>query len=460
MRKSVIAAAVAAVLFLAGCAKTELVDLPQAQVAGQASTQSQERQVNVLLSKSPLQDQAPQFNLIRADDFATGFTEGIKNQRAEIAGIINNPQPASFDNTILALETSGALLTRVSRTFFNLAGLISDETFLTIEADIAPKLADHKDNIYLDPQLFRRVAAVYQHKSRLDPQEERLVEYYYEQFVRAGATLSAADKAKMREFNAQLASLATAFSQNSLKSFKEDVILVTDSAQLAGLSDSDIATLAAAQAAGKEGYLITLANTTRQAVLSSLSHRELRQRIWETSAHRSIATNGPIIVKMAQIRAQKAALLGFETWAAYTLADQMAKTPAAVYGVLDDLAPKALARAKIEAAEIQGAIKQSGEHFTLQPWDWAYYANQVRKQKYDLDENSIKPYFEFKTVLQDGLFYAMEQLYGIRFRARTDLPLWHKDVLAFEVFDQDNSSIGLFYLDPYAREGKAGGAWM
>jgi len=461
MRRSVIAAAVAAVLFLAGCAKTELVDLPQAQVAAQASTQSQERQVNVLLSKSPLQDQAPQFNLIRADDFATGFTEGIKNQRAEIAGIINNPQPASFDNTILALETSGALLTRVSRTFFNLAGLISDETFLTIEADIAPKLADHKDNIYLDPQLFRRVAAVYQHKSRLVPQEQRLVEYYYEQFVRAGATLSAADKAKMREFNAQLASLATAFSQNSLKSFKEDVILVTDSAQLAGLSDSDIATLAAAaQAAGKEGYLITLANTTRQAVLSSLSHRELRQRIWETSAHRSIATNGPIIVKMAQIRAQKAALLGFETWAAYTLADQMAKTPAAVYGVLDDLAPKALARAKIEAAEIQGAIKQSGEHFTLQPWDWAYYANQVRKQKYDLDENSIKPYFEFKTVLQNGLFYAMEQLYGIRFRARTDLPLWHKDVLAFEVFNQDNSSIGLFYLDPYAREGKAGGAWM
>ncbi|MGL5360560.1 MAG: M3 family metallopeptidase, partial [Shewanella sp.] len=199
---------------------------------------------------------------------------------------------------------------------------------------------------------------------------------------------------------------------------------------------------------------------TRQAVLTSLSDRALRQKIWETSTQRLVATNGPIIIQMAQIRAQKAALLGFDTWAGYTLADQMAKTPAAVYGILDDLAPKALARAKIEAAEIQAAINRTGGDFTLQPWDWAYYANQVRKQKYDLDESSIKPYFEFNTVLQDGLFYAMEQLYGIHFRARSDLPTWHKDVLAFEVFDKDNSSIGLFYLDPYARDGKAGGAWM
>ncbi|MGL5358335.1 MAG: dipeptidyl carboxypeptidase II, partial [Shewanella sp.] len=201
MRKSVIATAVAAVLLLGGCAKTAVVDSGQAQ----GSTQAQESQVNVLLSKSPLQDQAPQFNLIRAEDYAVGFAEGINAHSAEIAGIINNPEKASFDNTILALETSGALLTRVSRTFFSLAGLISDETFLKIEADIAPKLADHEDNIYLDSQLFGRVAEVYQHKSRLDPQDQRLVDYYYEQFVRAGANLSAADKAQMRDLNAQLA---------------------------------------------------------------------------------------------------------------------------------------------------------------------------------------------------------------------------------------------------------------
>lgn len=265
----------------------------------------------------------------------------------------------------------------------------------------------------------------------------------------------------MRDFNAELATLATDFSQNSLKSFKDDVIVVTDKAQLAGLSDSEIATLAAAaKAAGKEGYLITLVNTTRQPVLSSLSNRELRQKVWETSAHRAVATNGPLIVKMAQIRAKKANLLGFDTWASYAVADQMAKTPAAVYEILDDLAPKALARAKVEAADIQAEIKKAGGDFELQPWDWAYYADKVRKEKYDLDESSIKPYFEFNTVLQDGLFFAMHKLYGISLKARTDLPVWNPDVLAFEVFDKDNSSIGLFYLDPYAREGKGGGAWM
>ncbi|MGI2196766.1 M3 family metallopeptidase [Shewanella baltica] len=461
MRKSVITTAVAAALLLGACSDKPAASANEAKNAVATQTAAKAQATNVLLSKSPLQDQAPQFNLIHTADYAPAFEQGIKAHDAEIAAIVNNKQAASFDNTILAMETSGELLTRVSRTFFNLAGLISDDDFQKTEADLAPKLSAHRDNIYLDPTLFARVEAVYQQKSSLNAENQRLVEYYYEQFVRAGAKLSAEDKAKMRDFNAELATLATDFSQNSLKSFKDDVIVVTDKTQLAGLSDSEIATLAAAaKAAGKEGYLITLVNTTRQPVLSSLSNRELRQKVWETSAHRAFATNGPLIVKMAQIRAKKANLLGFDTWASYAVADQMAKTPAAVYEILDDLAPKALARAKVEAADIQAEIKKAGGDFELQPWDWAYYADKVRKEKYDLDESSIKPYFEFNTVLQDGLFFAMHKLYGISLKPRTDLPVWNPDVLAFEVFDKDNSSIGLFYLDPYAREGKGGGAWM
>ncbi|WP_415775008.1 M3 family metallopeptidase [Shewanella oncorhynchi] len=461
MRKSVITTAVAAALLLGACSDKPDVSTNEAKNAVGTQTAAKAQATNVLLSKSPLQDQAPQFNLIQSADYAPAFEQGIKAHDAEIAAIVNNKQAASFDNTILAMETSGELLTRVSRTFFNLAGLISDDDFQKTEADLAPKLSAHRDNIYLDPTLFARVEAVYQQKSSLNAEDQRLVEYYYEQFVRAGAKLSAEDKAKMRDFNAELATLATDFSQNSLKSFKDDVIVVTDKAQLAGLSDSEIATLAAAaKAAGKEGYLITLVNTTRQPVLSSLSNRELRQKVWETSAHRAVAINGPLIVKMAQIRAKKANLLGFDTWASYAVADQMAKTPAAVYEILDDLAPKALARAKMEAADIQAEIKKAGGDFELQPWDWAYYADKVRQEKYSLDESSIKPYFEFNTVLKDGLFFAMHKLYGISLKPRTDLPVWHSDVLAFEVFDKDNSSIGLFYLDPYAREGKGGGAWM
>jgi len=461
MRKSVITTAVAAALLLGACSDKPATSTNEAKNAVATQPAAKAEATNVLLSKSPLQDQAPQFNLIQSADYAPAFEQAIKAHDTEIAAIVNNKQAASFDNTILAMETSGELLTRVSRTFFNLAGLISDADFQKTEADMAPKLAAHRDNIYLDPTLFARVEAVYQQKSSLNAEDQRLVEYYYEQFVRAGAKLSAEDKAKMRGFNAELATLATEFSQNSLKSYKNDVIIVTDKTQLDGLSDSEIATLAAAaKAAGKEGYLITLVNTTRQPVLSSLNNRELRQKVWETSAHRAVASNGPLIVKMAQIRAKKANLLGFDTWASYAVADQMAKTPGAVYEILDDLAPKALARAKVEAADIQAEIKKAGGDFELQPWDWAYYADKVRKEKYSLDESSIKPYFEFNTVLKDGLFFAMHKLYGISFKARTDLPVWHPDVLAFEVFDKDNSSIGLFYLDPYAREGKGGGAWM
>ena len=269
------------------------------------------------------------------------------------------------------------------------------------------------------------------------------------------------DKTKIRDLNTSLAKAGADFSQNVLKSFKNDVILVTDKSQLLGLSADEIASLAAAaKSTGREGYMITLVNTTRQPILAKLSNRQLRQKIWQASTDRAMDTNGPLAIKLAQLRADKAALLGYPNWAAYTLGDQMAKTPEAVFAILDDLVPKAIAKAGAEAEDIREEMTREGAHFELHPWDWAFYAEKVRQQKYNLDESQIKPYFEFNRVLKDGLFYAMNRLYGIEVKPRNDLPVWQEDVMAFEVFNQDGSSIGIFYLDPYARPGKNGGAWM
>ncbi|MBB1268344.1 M3 family metallopeptidase [Shewanella sp. SR44-3] len=458
MRKSLITVTVSAALMLSACQDNSVADSNMTTQAPASQTASA---VNVLLTASSLQDFAPQFDQIKTADFVPAFTQGMAEHKAEIDAIINNSEPASFENTLVALEKSGALLNRTQKAFFTLSGLISDDNFIQIEQDMVPLLTSHNDNIYLDAKLFAKIDAIYQAKSALKDEDLRLIEVYYDQFVRAGAKLNADDKAKMRTLNGELAKLETNFSQNILKSFKDDVILVQDKAQLAGLSADTIASLAAAaKAAGKTGYMITLVNTTAQPLLSSLENRELRQKIWETSAYRAMDTNAPLNIKIAQLRAEKAALLGFKDWASYSVADQMAKTPEAVYGILDDLAPKALAKAKIEALDIQAEIKKDGKDFTLQAWDWAYYGDKVRQAKYDLDENQVKPYFEFNTVLNDGLFFAMNKLYGITITSRNDLPVWHKDVLAYEVFNQDGSSIGLFYLDAYAREGKSGGAWM
>ncbi|MCE9687767.1 M3 family metallopeptidase [Shewanella sp. AS16] len=462
MRKTLITTAVSAALMLGACSENSAESITETQsVKTEAQTSAQKGAENVLLHKSTLQDQAPQFDKLNIADYVPAFELGMQQHKAEILAITDNAAPATFDNTLVALETSGALLNRVSRAFFNLAGLISDDNFTKIEGDMVPKLTEHEDNIYLDAKLFARIKAVYDAKDRLNAEDQRLVDFYYNKFERAGAKLSDADKAKMRELNGELAKLGTEFSQNILKSFKEDVILVQDKQQLEGLSEDEIASLAAAaKEAGKEGYMITLVNTTRQPILSRLANRELRKTIWETSAYRAMDSNGPLDIKLAQLRAEKAQLLGYPSWAAYTVADQMAKTPEAVYGILDDLAPKALAKAKVEAADIQAEIAKSGADFELQAWDWAYYAEKVRQERYSLDEGLVKPYFEFNRVLHDGLFFAMNKLYGIEIKSRDDLPVWHKDVKAFEVFDKDGSSIGLFYLDPYARPGKNGGAWM
>ncbi|MCJ8304035.1 M3 family metallopeptidase [Shewanella sp.] len=458
MRKNLITIAMGMVFVLGGCS-AQSGDTPQTQA--KANMVTQQNADNVLLHPSPLQDQAPQFDKIVSADYLPAFSLGMAQHDTDITKIINNPAPASFDNTISAMETSGALLSRVSRMFFNLSGLISDDEMLKIQDTILPELTAHEDNIYLNRDLFARIETIYQDKDALKGEQKRLTELYYNNFLRAGAKLSLGDKTKIRDLNTSLAKAGADFSQNVLKSFKNDVILVTDKSQLLGLSADEKASLAAAaKSTGREGYMITLVNTTRQPILAKLSNRQLRQKIWQASTDRAMDTNGPLAIKLAQLRADKAALLGYPNWAAYTLGDQMAKTPDAVFAILDDLVPKAIAKAGAEAEDIREEMTREGANFELQPWDWAFYAEKVRQQKYNLDESQIKPYFEFNRVLKDGLFYAMNRLYGIEVKPRNDLPVWQEDVMAFEVFNQDGSSIGIFYLDPYARPGKNGGAWM
>ena len=462
MRKSLIASAIATSLALAVCSNV-YATAPQAatDISATSAKTANIMASNPLMKPSPLQDQAPQFDKIKIEDFRPAFHAGFEKHLEEIAAIANNPEAPSFENTIVAMEKSGDLLSRVSRVFFNLAALNSDQNFQDIQGEMAPKLSEHNDSIYLNPELFARIDQIHSKKNKLNAEDQRLVDFYYDQFVRAGAKLSEQQKAKVREINTELAKLSTEFNNNILGSFKNDVILVKDKEALQGLTDEQIASLAsAAKGAGKDGYMITLVNTTRQPILSSLENRALRKEIWETSANRAADTNGPLLIRMAELRADKAKLLGYENWASYVTADQMSKKPQAVFKILDDLAPKAVAKAEAEAADIQDMIQQEGGDFTLQPWDWAYYAEKVRAAKYDLDESEVKPYFELNRVLDDGLFFAMHRLYGITVKPRTDLPVWNTDVKAYEIFNDDGSSVGLFYLDPYAREGKNGGAWM
>jgi peptidyl-dipeptidase Dcp len=457
MRKTIIATSIVAALALTGCMEKESTQTQTDTVKTLPTQQTQ----NVLLRESTLPYHTPEFDKLTTDDYEPAFIVGMQEQDEEIAAILANSEAPTFENTILAMEKSGTTLTRVSTIFSNLSSIVSNDEYLRIDADMAPKLSSHSDNIYLNADLFARVKAVYDHKDALNKDDKRLTEFYYNTFVRSGANLNDADKAAMRDLNTEITNLQTEFSQNILASFKNDTILVSDVAQLDGLSDSAIAGLkSAADNAGKSGYLISLVNTTRQPILSSLTNRELRETIWKKSSQRAMDVNGPIVLQLTKLRAKKAALLGFPNWASYQIDDQMAKTPQNVFKILDDLAPKAVEKAKQEAADIEAVMHKNGVKGTVQPWDWAYYSEKVRQQKFAFDDSQVKPYFELNSVLENGLFFAMNKLYGITFKERTDLPLYVDDARSFEVFDKDGSSIGLFFFDPYAREGKAGGAWM
>ncbi|HSC18321.1 MAG TPA: peptidyl-dipeptidase Dcp [Rhizomicrobium sp.] len=423
---------------------------------------------NPFAQPSTLPLQAPAFDKIKDSDYAPAFDEGMKQHLAEIDQIANNRAAPTFDNTIVAMEKSGRMLDRVSTTFFNIVGANTNPTLDKIQADMAPKLAAHQDAIYLNPKLFQRVKAVYdsRDKLKLDPESQQLLKIYYRQFVHAGANLSDPDKAKLRELNKQEATLSTAFQQKLLAAAKAGALVIDNKSDLAGLSDQEIAA-AAKDASDRKlngKWVLPLQNTTQQPLLVSLKNRNVRETLFNhswTRAEKGDANDTrDIILKLAKERAEKAKLLGYPNYAAYVLYDQMAKTPQAVQKFIGDLTGPTRAKAADEARQIQAAIKTDGQNFQLKPWDWEMYSEKVRKAKYDLDQNQLKPYFELNKVLQDGVFYAANKLYGISFKERHDLPVYQPDVRVFEVFDKDGSTLGLMYFDYFKRDNKQGGAWM
>ncbi|HEY1649996.1 MAG TPA: peptidyl-dipeptidase Dcp [Terracidiphilus sp.] len=422
---------------------------------------------NPFYAPSSLPFQAPPFDKIKDSDYQPAIDAGMAQQIQEVEAIADNSAPPNFDNTLVALEKSGQLLNRVMEVFNCVTAANTDDDLQKVQEYEAPRLAANQDAIYLNTKLFARVKAIYDERAslHLDAESLHLAEFDYQQFVKAGANLSESDKEKLKKINEEDSTLENAFMTKLLAAAKNGAYATNDSAALAGLSEEQMAAAAqAAQARKQQGRLIPLQNTTQQPDLASLTNRATRQTIFENSWNRAERGDAndtrSAIARLAQLRAQKGALLGYPNYAAWNLTDQMAKTPEAALHFVDALAPAAAAKAASEAKEIQALIDSQHGGFTLQPWDWEFYSEQVRKAKYDLDESEIKPYFELNNVLENGVFYAAHQLYGLTFKERHDLPVYEPDVRVFEVFDADSKPLALMYFDYFKRDNKNGGAWM
>jgi peptidyl-dipeptidase Dcp len=427
---------------------------------------------NPFAQPSTLDFQLPPFDRIRDSDYRPAFEAGMREQLREVEAIAHDSAPPTFQNTIVALERSGQLLTRVDNVFGRLNACNTDAEMQQIDTEMAPKLTAQEDAIHLDPALWARVEALYAKRDtlHLDPESLQLLIRYHTIFVRAGAQLSPADKARLKALNGEISTLTTRFKQNVLKATAEGAVVVDSVAELDGLTSTQIG--AAAQAAAARGldgkWLIALQNTTNQALLAHLTNRALRERIYKASSSRGLGgatDNTAVIAQLVKVRAERAALLGYPSHAAYQLADESAGTPAAVQAMISQVAPAALARAREEAADIQRLIDTQAAaagtpSFQLQPWDWFFYSEQVRKAHYAFDQASVAPYFELDHVLKDGVFYAAQQLYGLTFKERQDLPRYQADVRIFEVYDVDGKPLALFLADYFARDNKQGGAWM
>ena len=447
-----------------GCSADAQDDTAQTQNVNEA---------NPLFAESTLPLHYPHFDKIQDSHFGPAFDRGMEEHLAEIEAIASNDEPATFENTILPLEKSGEILSRTSRVFFNLAGVENNDEKKAIQAEYAPKLSAHRDAISLNPDLFARIKSLYEQRNDLglDAEAVRLIERYHTDFVRAGAELDETQKARLKEINGELAKLGTQFSQNVLAEVNDSAVLVDTREELAGLTDEQIEAAAKAAAdRGEDGkFLITLLNTTGQPPLAQLENRDLRERIYKASITRGARgneyDNREIVSNVLKLRDEKARMLGYDTYAAYVLADETAGTPEAVSAMLDQLAPAAVANARREGEALQAMIDREqaakGEpSFELQPWDWAYYTEKVRADQYNFDESQLRPYFEMTSVLEDGVFYAMNKFYGLDFKRRTDLPVYNPDVMVYDVFDADGEQLAIFLFDPYARPSKRGGAWM
>lgn len=418
---------------------------------------------NPFLKESALPYAAPDFTKIKNKHFKPALIEGMRQQSDAIKAIIENAKKPTFENTILALEKSKEMLDRVNNVFNSLAGANTNDSLKKVQTEIAPLDAKHYDDIYLNDILFSKVKDIYENTEgfKLDKESLKLVDYYYKKFISAGANLSKEDKVTLKNINEQLASLSTKFNQTLLDATSAATIEIHDVKKLAGFSKEQIANIK--DKTKENTWLLTITNTTQQSQLQYLENREVRKQLFEAGWNRTNDgkyNTKELVTKMVELRAQKGKLLGFDDFASWRLQNTMAKKPQAVLELFSKLVPAATSKAKEEAAEIQKMINSQGKTFKLEPWDWNFYAEKVRKAKYDLDENEIKPYFELNTVLEKGVFYAAQKLYGITFKKRTDLPTYQEDVITYELFEEDGTPLGLFYGDYYARSSKSGGAWM
>ena len=419
-------------------------------------------------SDSTLPFQTPDFSAISEDDYLPAFEQGMAIQKAEIEAIKANPAAPTFENTIVALEKSGRMLGRVSRVFFALTGTNTNDRLDEINTEISPKLTAHGDSITLDPELFQRVKAVYDNRvaMTMTPEDAKLLENTYEGMVQAGALLTDAQRERVKAINTELSTLTTEFGQTARDAMAEQPVFFDNRSDLAGLSNSDIQSAAdLAEEEGQPGkYAIALQNTTQQPLLPSMENRAAREKLFMASYHRADGTTDidtrMLIARIAELRAEKASLFGQPDWATYTMWDRMAENPETALGFMEQMVPALAATQRREAAMLNAAIEADGGDYDVKPWDWYRYANRIKAEQYDLDEDAMMEYFQMDKVLEDGIFYMAEQLYGLTFERRTDLPVYHPDVWTYTVFDSDGSEMGLFYFDPFQRPSKRGGAWM
>jgi peptidyl-dipeptidase Dcp len=422
---------------------------------------------NPFYAPSRLPFQAPPFDKLKDSDYQPAIEAGMAEELREMDAISRNPAAPTFENTLVAMEKTGRLLGRALAAFDAVSEADTNPTLQAAKTELAPKLAAHEDEIYLNAKLFNRVETVFQKREslHLDPESMRLVEVVYDRFVHAGAKLSDADKVRLKQLNEEASALSDAFTNKLLDATKQGAYETSDPSLLAGLSEAQIAAAAAAaKGRGVPGYLIALQNTTQQPALSQLTDRAARaalfQNSWLRAERGNLNDTRATLARLAQLRAQRAALLGFASHAAWKLEDQMAKTPEAALQFMDALVPLATAKSAAEAAGIQALIDAQKGGFTLQAWDWDFYAGQVRKAKYDIDQNEVKPYFELNNVLENGVFHAAHLLYGISFKERRDIPVYQADVRVFEIDDVSGKPLALFYCDYFKRDNKNGGAWM
>lgn len=432
------------------------------------------QRVNPLLQESELPFGAPDFTKIQTDDYLPAFEIAIQQQRDNIQAIIDNKDSATFENTILAFEESGRLLDHVSRVFFALTEADKTPEIGEIEKKVQPMLTDLQNEIAFNKPLFERIRKVYDNEYSHDNsylgltgEDRKLTEEIYKDFVRQGALLPDDKMARMKEINLRISDLQQQWGDQLQEAVNDAVVWVDKKEDLAGLSEADIAQCAkdAETRGGKAPYAIVIVNTTQQAILTNLDNRDLRKKIYEASIHRADGTNKhntyAIVSEMAKLRAEKAEIMGYPNYAAYSLDNTMAKTPENVYAFLKNLIAQYTPKADAETKDIEEyARKTAGADFNLEPYDRFYYSAKMKKELLNISEDEVKPYFNVDSVLINGVFYAANRVYGLTFKERTDIPLYHPDMKAFEVIDKDGKSKALFYTDYFRRPTKRGGAWM